>query len=210
MLFIDSADTQAIRELLASRVFAGVTTNPGILAKSGMANEDLPGLYAELSELDAGILFMQTWGKTKDAMRSAADTITALDGDIVVKVPSVPDGYALARELADEGTSVLMTMVYHPVQAALAAEVGAWGIAPYVGRMTDQGADWQAELAKMVAILSESETRILAASIRSRDVVSDLLAMGVEDVTMGVPIAREILDVPSSATALDEFEAIRP
>lgn len=208
MLCVDSADRDAVGDLLSTGVFEGVTTNPQILARAGLGVDDIPQLCADLRSAGAKRLFVQTWGSGLPEMRRAAARLLDIDGGLVIKVPATRAGFQLCGELSRGGVPVLVTMVYHPVQALVAAQAGAWGVAPYVGRMKDIGVAWQERIAQMRDILADTTVRILAASLRDREMVAECAAMGVEDFTCGVPLARAVLTDAATEAALEEFETI--
>lgn len=205
-MYVDSADRRAIAELWAIGVFAGVTTNPTILGRAGLGQQDVPELYAWLTDRGVGAVYLQVLGTTTDEMLRSADELLAL-GPVTVKVPATPAGLAAARRLADDGVPVLLTAVYHPLQAVLARDLGLAGVAPYVGRMTDAGRDGVAAVTAMQRAIGSEPTRILAASLRSLDDVVALAAAGVPDFTLGERLARAMVDDELSAAAAAAFEA---
>lgn len=208
MLCVDSADRDAVGELLPTGVFEGVTTNPQILARAGLGVDDIPQLCADLRSAGVRKLFVQTWGSGLEEMRHAAARLLDTDADLVIKVPATRAGFQLCGELSRRGVPVLVTMVYHPVQTLVAAEAGAWGVAPYVGRMKDIGVSWQERIGQMRDILAHTKVRILAASLRDREMVAECAAMGIKDFTFGVPLARAVLMDAATEGALEEFETI--
>lgn len=204
-LYIDSADRELITELWRSRVFAGVTTNPTILDRSGLGQRDVPQLYAWLTDLGVDRVFLQVLGQTSDDMRRSADSLRAL-GPVTIKVPATADGFSVARRLVEDGTPVLLTAVYHPVQALMARQCGIQGVAPYVGRMTDAGRSGVDSVIAMQQAIGSEPTRILAASLRTADDITRLAAAGVPDFTLGGDLARSVLDDDLTAAAVEEFE----
>ncbi len=205
-LYIDSADRNLIAEVWKSGVFAGVTTNPTILDRAGLGQRDVPGLHAWLSDLGVRQVYLQVLGRTRDEMLGHADELLSI-GPVTVKVPATADGYAAARVLVEQGVPVLLTAVYHPVQALMARDCGIQGIAPYVGRMTDAGRDGVASVITMQQAIGTEPTRILAASLRSADDIARLAAAGVPDFTVGGALARAVLDDDLTRSAVEEFEA---
>lgn len=205
-LYIDSADRDLIAQLWGSGVFAGVTTNPTILDRAGLGQRDVPALHAWLTDLGVRTVYAQVLGSSReDMLRSAAELRSV--GHVTVKVPATAEGYAAARLLVDEGVPVLLTAVYHPVQALMARDCGIQGVAPYVGRMTDAGRDGVGSVIAMQQAIGCSPTRILAASLRSADDIARLAAAGVPDFTLGGELARAVLDDDLTRAAVAEFEA---
>lgn len=204
--YIDSADRPLIEELWATGVFQGVTTNPTILSRAGLGQSDLPELYRWLTGLGVGTFYAQVVGTTTEAMLDSAAGLRDL-GPLVVKVPATAAGFRAAGELVRDGAQVLLTAVYHPVQALLARDVGIQGVAPYVGRMTDAGRPGVAAVTQMQQAIGTEPTRILAASLRSADDVAALAAAGVPDFTVGEAVARAMLEDELTLKAVEEFEA---
>lgn len=204
--YLDSADRALIEELWPTGAFAGVTTNPTILARASLGQSDLPDLYAWLTDLGVRTFYAQVVGTTTEAMLASAAVLRAL-GPIVVKVPASSAGFRAAGHLVADGAQVLLTAVYHPVQALIAREMGMQGVAPYVGRMTDAGHPGVAAVIRMQQAIGSEPTRILAASLRSLDDVTELAAAGVPDFTVGALLAREMVDDELTLRAIEEFEA---
>src|SRR5690606_20669729 len=142
-----------------------------------------------------------------DRLVEEAREITSLGEHVVAKIPATRAGFAATRTLAGSGVPVLITAVYHARQALLARAAGAWGIAPYVGRMTDAGRGGLAQVAMMQRILHGSPTRVLAASIRSADVVCELAELDVHSVTISTAVADELFEDELTARAVEEFAA---
>jgi transaldolase len=205
-LYIDSADRALIAQLWSSRVFAGVTTNPTILDRAGLGQRDVPDLYAWLTDLGVGRVFVQVLGRTCDEMLRAAEEIRAL-GPVTVKVPATAAGLSAAGALVEEGAQVLLTAVYHPVQALMARDSGIQGVAPYVGRMTDAGRNGVESVIAMQQAIGSEPTRILAASLRSADDIARLAAAGVPDFTLGGALAQAVMDDELTCAAVEEFES---
>ncbi len=141
MLYIDSADRDQVERLLATGLFAGVTTNPTILRRAGLTVDDVPTVLRWARAAGAGTVFLQAVGPDETALKTHGRQLADLGPDVVVKLPATRDGLAVSRRLTREGVPVLATAVYHASQALVADAAGAGWIAPYVGRMSDLGLD---------------------------------------------------------------------
>ena len=207
-LYADSADLDAVLPLLADGLVHGVTTNPTILARSGLGQRDLPRLYDALLAAGAGEVFMQATGSTRHELQASAEMIAGLGSDAVVKVPATPDGFRVARHLVRREVPVLLTAVYSLSQATVAASIGADWIAPYFGRLVDSGKDGLAEVTDMDRILQGTTTRVLVASVRSLDAAATLRLNGVSHITADVPVLLAMMVDPVTERSAEEFERI--
>ncbi len=207
-LYVDSADREAAGPLLSTGLFAGVTTNPTLLARAGLTQADLPDVRAWAVGEGARTLFAQTRGTTVEAIVSNGRELAALGDDVVVKVPATRAGLTAARLLGDAGTPVLITAVHHPAQGLAARAAGARFIAPYVGRMTDQGRDGVAAAIAVHQVLAGSGVRVLVASLRSLDDVATLAAAGVPDFALNPALAGALLADELTDAAAADFEAV--
>ncbi len=205
-LYIDAADRRLISELWSSGVFAGVTTNPTILDRAGLGQRDVPDLYAWLRDLGVGTVYLQVVGRTRDEMLRSAESLRSL-GPVTVKMPATAAGFSAAGLLVQQGAQVLLTAVYHPVQALMARDCGIQGVAPYVGRMSDAGRNGVESVIAMQQAIGTQPTRILAASLRTADDISRLAAAGVPDFTLGGPVAQAVMDDDLTRAAVEEFES---
>lgn len=207
-LYLDSADVGRIESLWGLGVFSGVTTNPLILHKAGLTQRDLPMLHGRLHSIGVPVLFAQTTGSDVETIWRSANEVLAIGSDVIVKVPAVSAGIEVAKRLVDQGSDVLLTAVFHPTQALIARELGVWGIAPYVGRISDSGVDAVVSVGQMTAALRSSGVRTLAASLRDREAVAVAVSVGCTDFTVSDTVASEMADCRESVGALEEFEAV--
>ncbi|GED08043.1 transaldolase family protein [Cellulosimicrobium cellulans] len=212
MLYIDSADRDQVERLLATGLFAGVTTNPTILYRSGLTVDDVPAVHRWARAAGAGTVFLQAVGPDEAALEAHSRELVALGPDVVVKLPATRDGLTVSRRLTREGVPVLVTAVYHASQALLADAAGAGWVAPYVGRMGDLGLDGVEQTADLHATLrrvrasGDGGCRVLAASLRDTTQVAALAARGIEDFTLSTQLCGQLLDETNSVAAAAQFE----
>ncbi|PTU57219.1 transaldolase [Sphaerisporangium cinnabarinum] len=208
MLYIDSADRDQVERLLATGLFAGVTTNPTILRRSGLTVDDVPAVHRWARAAGAGTVFLQAVGPDEAALEAHGRQLADLGPDVVVKLPATRDGLAVSRRLTREGVPVLVTAVYHASQALVADAAGAGWIAPYVGRMGDLGLDGVDQTADLHAALRASgqACRVLAASLRDTTQVAALAARGIEDFTLSTALCAALLENADTLAAAAQFE----
>lgn len=107
---------------------------------------------------------------------------------------------------------VTWTAVYALEQAHFAAQLGAAYAAPYLGRLNDSGVDGLARIAQMQALVAQApaaraRTRLLVASVRSRDAYLALLQLGVGAITIPPHLFAELTDHPATLEAERGFLA---
>jgi transaldolase len=210
-LFLDSADPNQWQRWLPGGLFHGVTTNPTLLARVGRpcrldALAELVDLSRELGCLE---LHLQAWGQEADRLESCGRTLHGLDpGRVVVKLPVTREGSMAAGRLIATGVPVTFTACYEVAQVLVAAALGAQYIAPYLGRICDQGRDGHAELIAMHQALRGvgSEVRLLAASVRRPADLGQLAAAGLDTFTLAPEVVAELFACEATAAAAARFE----
>lgn len=205
-LILDTADLEAIRELNDLYAVDGVTTNPTIITKSGKSFEEIrDGLMEILSPEQK--LFIQVVATDFDGIMEEARYICSLRPEnTYVKIPVTRDGMRAIKACKAEGMGVLATAIYSASQGFMAAKNGADYLAPYVNRMCNLG-DGVGEVVRLQAMLEQAKlpTKILAASFKNVEQVNELLENGIEAVTIPVDVAFNMLDIPSTPMAVDDF-----
>jgi transaldolase len=210
-LFLDSADHQAWQQWLPSGLFHGVTTNPTLLARAGE-----PCTLERLAQLSAtalghGIqeLHLQAWGTTAAEMLQCGQALAALaPGRIAVKLPVTQQGAAVARDLGRAGVPITFTACFEPHQVLIAAALGAAYIAPYLGRIQDQGRDGVAEVVAMQRSLEGvgASVRLLVASLRQPHDLTRLAGSGLNTFTISPELAAALFRCEATAAASAQFE----
>ncbi len=134
--FIDGADVNEIRELAATGMVDGITTNPTLVAKTGRPIRDV---IAEICSIVPGPVSAEVTATDYDGMLHQAATLSAIAKNVTIKVPLTWDGLRACRTLTGEGKMVNVTLCFDSNQALLAAKAGATFISPFVGRLDDIG-----------------------------------------------------------------------
>jgi len=207
-LYLDTADRDAAESLLATGLFAGVTTNPTILQRASKGVADVRDIYRWAIDAGAREVFFQAWGEDPATLIERGQQLRDLGREVVVKFVATRAGSTACAALAARGVPTLLTAIYDPGQAMIAAAAGATYIAPYLGRLNDAGRQGIAEVVAMheVLVATGSATKVLLASIRS---VPDMVAVarhGVDCFTMSPSVAEQFFTDPTTALAARTFE----
>ena len=203
-LFLDTTDTAILRELAATGLVDGVTTNPSLIMKSG---RPMLEVIAEICDIVEGPVSAEVAAVTADDMIAEGSRLALVAPNVVVKAPLTPEGLIATRELAQQGVQVNVTLCFSAVQAMLAAKAGAAYISPFVGRLDDQGQDGMELIAEIRAVYDnyDFDTEILAASIRSTDHVRRAALMGADCATIPPAIFRDLFKHPLTDKGLEQF-----
>ena len=134
--FVDTANTDEIRDLANTGLVDGVTTNPSLVAKSGRKFLDV---VEEICTIVDGPVSAEVTATDYETMLKEGEKLATLAPNIAVKVPLTPNGLRTCKALSDAGTMVNVTLCFSPGQAILAAKAGAAFISPFVGRLDDIG-----------------------------------------------------------------------
>ena len=165
-IFLDTADTEIIREYFSTRLVDGVTTNPSLILKSGRDPEDV---YQEIKDIGVQDISMEVVGDAQVMLDEGMRLVDKFGSVATIKLPMTKDGLLVCKELAKEKVRTNVTLIFCAAQAVLAAKAGATYVSPFVGRLDDQS------VAGLEVVRSISElyrihrmpTQVLAASIRS-------------------------------------------
>ncbi len=205
--FIDTADIAEIRELAATGLVDGVTTNPTLVAKTGRRFADV---VREICQVVPGPVSAEVAAVDHQTMLAEGRYLAKLAPNVVVKVPLTPDGLRTCKALSDDGTPVNVTLCFSPAQALLAAKAGAAYISPFVGRLDDIGADGMQLIADICEIYSNYHnlrTEVLVASVRSPAHVIEAAKLGADVATLPPAVLRQMFKHPLTDKGLDAFLA---
>jgi transaldolase len=205
--FIDTADLNEIRDLAATGLVDGVTTNPSLVAKTGRNFLDV---VREICAVVAGPVSAEVAATDHATMLAEGRKLAKLARNVAVKVPLTPDGLKTCRALASEGTMVNVTLCFSAAQALLAAKAGASFISPFVGRLDDIGQTGMELIREIVTIYRnypEIKTEVLVASIRSPLHVTEAAKMGAHVGTIPPAVLRQMYQHPLTDKGLAAFLA---
>ncbi len=205
-LFLDTADIDEIREINRWGVLSGVTTNPSLVAKEG---EEPDLIWKEILETVHGDISLETTEPEADAMYEQGVKLSQMASNAVVKEPMTPDGLTAGKRLVADGIKVNVTLVFSPAQAILAAEIGAYIVSPFLGRLDDVGSDGMGMLRAITEIYAVQgyDTNVLAASLRHPMHVVDAAIAGADIATMPYDVFAKLVKHPLTDIGLEKFHA---
>ncbi|MFA7387013.1 MAG: fructose-6-phosphate aldolase [Thiohalobacteraceae bacterium] len=163
--FADTAEIADIKELAATGLLDGVTTNPSLIMKSGRSFLEVT---REICDLVDGPVSAEVVALDHEGMMREAEVLRKIADNVCIKVPLTIDGLKTCKALTDDGTMVNVTLCFSAAQALLAAKAGATFVSPFVGRHDDNGFDGM-QLIEDICVIYDNyafETEILVASVR--------------------------------------------
>jgi transaldolase len=205
--FIDTAETDEIRELAATGLVDGVTTNPSLIAKSG---RNFIETIAEICDVVEGPVSAEVAATDAETMLAEGRRLARIAKNVAVKVPLTWDGLKVCRALSGEGTMVNVTLCFSANQALLAAKAGASFISPFIGRLDDCGEDGMdliRDIRQIYDNYSQLNTEILAASIRHPQHVTQAALAGADVATLPPAVLRQLVKHPLTDKGLESFLA---
>lgn len=202
--FADTAEIAEIAALAETGMVDGVTTNPSLIMKSG---RDILEVTKEICDLIDGPVSAEVVSLKADDMIAEGRKLAKIAENIAVKVPLTWDGLKACKVLTGEGNMVNVTLCFSANQALLAAKAGATFISPFVGRLDDINLDGIDLIADIRTIYDnyDFQTRILAASARTVNHISDCALVGADVVTAPPAILRKLADHPLTDKGLAAF-----
>jgi transaldolase len=204
--FVDTAEIKEIKELAATGLLDGVTTNPSLVAKSG---RDFKEVIAEICNAVEGPVSAEVTALDADTMITEGKKLAKIAKNVAVKVPLTLDGLKACRTLSQAGTMVNVTLCFSANQALLAAKSGATFISPFIGRLDDINIDGMELIREVRQIYDNYDftTEILAASIRTANHVREAALIGADVVTVPPAVLKGLAKHPLTDKGIESFLA---
>jgi transaldolase len=205
-IFIDSGDTNEIREAHDMGLIDGVTTNPTLASKSG---KPFKQLIMEITEIVDGPISAEVVSTTAAEMIPEGEGLAQWHKNIVVKVPLIGEGLKAVKALTAKGIKTNVTLCFTASQALLAAKAGATYISPFVGRLDDISTDGM-QVIRDIRLIYDNfgyETQILTASARSPMHFLEAARIGSDVITAPFSVLKQLLHHPLTDSGLKKFLA---
>jgi len=206
--FVDTADLAEIKDLAATGLLDGVTTNPSLVAKSGHGN--FVDLIRDICAVVPGPVSAEVAATEFEPMLAEGQYLATIAKNVAVKVPLTPAGLKVCKLLSQQGTMVNVTLCFSAAQAILAAKAGAGFVSPFVGRLDDIGEDGMQLIADICAIYRaypSFKTEVLVASVRHPQHVVQAAKLGAHVATIPPAIIRQLFAHPLTEKGLAQFVA---
>lgn len=202
--YLDTANLPSIRKFNQMGIVDGITTNPSLVSKEEGDFEDL--IIAICKEV-RGPVSAEVVSTDHDGMVKEAKHLSRLAGNVVVKIPIIPEGLRATKTVSSLGIPVNVTLVFSANQGLLAAKAGASYVSPFIGRLDDIGHRGMEVVEDLVKIFSNYKLKaeVLVGSIRHPQHVVDAAKVGASIATMPPEIMEKLIQHPLTDAGLKRF-----
>ena len=208
--FIDTANLSEIKEAYSLGILDGVTTNPSLMAKEGIAGYDaVMKHYLTICEIVDGPVSAEVIATDFEGMVKEGEALAALHSNIVVKIPMIPEGIKAIKYFSGKGIRTNCTLIFSAGQALLAAKAGATYISPFLGRLDDVSTSGTGLIQQIRLIFDNYgfETEILAASVRHPMHIIECAEIGADVMTGPLSAIKALANHPLTDIGLQQFLA---
>ncbi len=206
-IFADTAIISEIEEVSSWGIISGVTTNPSLIAKSGISLEDA---IRKIVDLVDGPISAEVAEADAVSMVEEAKVYSKMHNNIVIKIPMTIEGVKAVKMLTALKIKTNVTLVFTASQALMAATAGATYVSPFMGRLDDllKTNDAGYNLLKEIKDMFKTynfKTQIIAASIRNLEHVNQSLKAGADIATIPYKVLKEMVKHELTDKGLEIF-----
>jgi transaldolase len=208
--FIDTANLSQIKEAQDLGILDGVTTNPSLMAKEGIAGEaNVMKHYKDICDIVEDKVSAEVISTDYEGMIAEGEKLAAISPKIVVKIPMIKDGIKALKYFSKKGIRTNCTLIFSAGQALLAAKAGATYVSPFVGRLDDISSDGMILIEDIRQIFDNYgyETQILAASVRHPLHIIQCAKLGADVMTGPLSAILQLIKHPLTDNGLAQFLA---
>lgn len=204
-IFLDTANTDQIRQAAKLGVISGITTNPSLVSKEGLA--DYKAVVQEICSIIPGPVSAEVTAEEAQAMITQGRDISTWAPNVVIKIPVTADGLEAISILAKENIKINMTLCFSLNQAVLGALAGASYVSPFIGRLDDIGHDGMELIRDIVAVFKtyKFSTKVIAASLRHPQHCAAAAKAGADIATIPYPVLMQMIKHPLTDIGVAKF-----
>jgi len=207
--FADTGKLEEIKHLYSYFPMSGVTTNPSIVAQSGLPlSKAIDGILKIIGN-DAIHIQVRS-EKAEDMVAEAKKYKEYFDiGDnYYTKIPVTEQGIKAIKLAKDAGFKVTATAIFTQQQAIVAAVAGADYVAPYVSRLDNISSHGIEVVSSIVKCIENAnlKTEVLAASFKTVDQVYRVTECGAHSATVGYDLLEALRKHPMTDISMEQFK----
>lgn len=206
--FADTGNLKEIEHLYSYFPMSGVTTNPSIIAQSGMPlTKAIDGILKIIG--DDAIHIQVRSEKAEDMIIEAKKykEYFNIGENYYTKIPVTEQGIKAMKLAKDAGFKVTATAIFTQQQAIVAACAGADYVAPYVSRLDNISSHGIEVVSSIVKCLQATgmSTEVLAASFKTVDQVYRVTECGAQSATVSYEILEALRKHPMTDISMEQF-----
>ena len=204
-IFLDTANIDQIRQAAKLGVISGVTTNPSLVSKEGLA--DYEAVVKEICSIVPGPVSAEVLVEGVEAMIEQAREIATWASNVVIKIPATTEGLEVTSALARDNITVNFTLCFSLNQALLGALAGATYVSPFVGRLDDIGHNGMELVKDIVDVFKHYQlsTEVIAASIRHPEHCVAAAKAGAHIATVPYKVLMQMIRHPLTDVGVTRF-----
>jgi transaldolase len=205
--FLDTGSLKEIKAAAETGYLDGVTTNPTLIAREGRA--DFHAVMKEICAAVDGPVNAEVTAQDCEGMLKEAMQLKEIAPNIVIKIPMIPEGLKAVKSLSAQKVPTNITLCFSPLQALLAAKVGATYVSPFIGRLDDISSTGM-DLIRQIREIYDNygyQTQILTASIRHPIHVLEAALTGSDVATMPTKVFNQMVKHPLTDIGNEMFLA---
>lgn len=210
-IYLDSARVDTWTLPAGCPPVQGVTTNPTLVFQAGLPVNlsTYLGLISAAADHGLAELMLQLPNSSPEQAREWLKVLqpAAMSRKLrlTIKLPCAPDWEACIDAVKAEQQDILLTGLSNAVQLLWAQHKGVQYVAPYVGRLANDGRNVWALMDACVKVQAQGPA-LLAASIKTPEVLAQLIAAGAAAVTLPPASLAAWCTDALTQTAVQQFE----
>lgn len=206
--FADTGNLTELEHLYSYFPISGVTTNPSIIAQSGLPlSKAIDGILKIIG--DDAIHIQVSSDKAENMLVEAKkyQDYFNLGDNYYTKIPVTEQGIKAIRMAKDAGFKVTATAIFTQQQALVAAKAGADYVAPYVSRLDNISSHGIEVVSSIIKCLDVAglKTEVLAASFKTVDQVYRVSECGAHSATISYDILEALRKHPMTDISMEQF-----
>ena len=207
-IFLDTANTNEISEILEWGIIRGITTNQKIFLKEKGCNFEEQSKII-LKMVDPHPVSLEGPNNLDELLVTARE-YSKWGKNVVIKVPMLADGSGLkaVKNLESEGIKTNVTAMMSVNQAFLAIAAGASYASLFFNRIKDSGSNPIEVVKQSRAIIDKGgfKTKLIVGSIRDPNDVVEIASANPHIITIPYKILKQMPYHERTVSTLEEFE----
>lgn len=215
-IFLDTGNIKEIEKFMKMGIIRGVTTNPSILLKDGIApgNKGIKSRSIEIAKIIAPYpLSVEVTTNDYDEMIAQAQEYSEWAKNIIVKITiHGPNGEmenlkAIHELSSKHKISINATAMMNAQQCLLASMAGAEYVSIFGGRVNDMGYSSCSEINKIRVVFDRLsiKSKVIVGSTREVLNIIEWLVAGADIVTVAPEILKKMIVHPYSKETVQMF-----